>query len=194
MSKPRDLFREGFTAADFISLHTSLAEYAAIEANAIFRQALEQAQTVYGCQYTANLAWGDSSGAFTTHTAKLVAIKAIKGEARNASVATDEPEKYEGKAMNKPKPLLEMYDEAVAFEGTRLPYKHFPIVMMGTDEQMKLINEYLGHGMTLARRAPIDAALRKCVEVIETEIRRCGIWRDGEQALAELRKALEERK
>lgn len=58
-------------------------------------------------------------------------------------------------------------EKALAFDGTILPYKHFPMLVIGEDEQFALVNEYTKHGMKLASLAPLHAALVRAVEALE---------------------------
>jgi hypothetical protein len=66
--------------------------------------------------------------------------------------------------------LSQALRKLIEFDATPLPYKKFPIVMIGYDgdgkqtEQTKLMNEYLALGMRHARLRPVLLALCECVE------------------------------
>lgn len=58
-------------------------------------------------------------------------------------------------------------EKALAFDGTILPHKHFPMFVIGEGEQFALVNEYTKHGMKLASLAPLHAALIEAVGMLE---------------------------
>lgn len=58
-------------------------------------------------------------------------------------------------------------EKALAFDGTILPHKHFPMLVIGEGEQFALVNEYTKHGMKLASLAPLHAALIEAIENLE---------------------------
>lgn len=86
-------------------------------------------------------------------------------------------------------------EKALAFDGTILPYKHFPMLVFGEGEQFALVNEYTKHGMKLASLAPLHAALIEAVEaldILNNQLRPIGRYSDqAEEALAKIDEALE---
>lgn len=58
-------------------------------------------------------------------------------------------------------------EKALAFDGTILPYKHFPMFVIGEGEQFALINEYVNHGMKLSSLAQLHAALIEAIGMLE---------------------------
>lgn len=86
-------------------------------------------------------------------------------------------------------------EKAMAFDGTILPYKHFPMLVIGEGEQFALVNEYTKHGMKLASLATLHAALLEAVEALKCNetFHSLGGIDDCEpcKALAKIDKALE---
>lgn len=95
--------------------------------------------------------------------------------------------------------ITEKLTAALKFEITEIPYKNFPMVILEYDEnnksteRSKLLNEYLQHGVSLARLAPLHLALVELVSAIDalTTTRSFGQeYEKCEQALARLAEVL----
>lgn len=69
--------------------------------------------------------------------------------------------------------LLSKLEKVLEFEGTRLPYKEFPMFVLEYDEKNELtekanvMNEHLRMGMKFSKLKPILEKLIECVRALE---------------------------